>query len=234
MNRDTYKLRGEAGMEALVVVEGVNDGMVHFFPYGGGFVVRRPEVEFHSKYEKVTDQEIEQLANTYRAAMFCGDWFSLKDDQWLPSMPGYTNGHTWNGWATPLFEKDVVLEAMKDQRLGGFGLEKMEYREDRDVFLILHDYGCSGVEGVDVKAVFDEAVAQGLDAGYLDTTVAKHGIEGQVEICKAQMIVAGNEVKKVYAIGDGWCWYEDQPEDQAVVEEIPVEAVSNDYLERHG
>lgn len=99
-----------------------------------------------------------------------------------PSYPGWTNGHLWNGWQTPVFEKKVVEKILKDfskvYRDSG-DLDHMtwwKYDEETDSFVLEEQKG-------------EEPVV----------------IEGF-------QIYAGGKTRTVYSVGDGWTWEEDKEE----------------------
>jgi len=94
---ETYVRRdGEYPQDAWEVMSRT-DGEVQMAPCGGGFVVRIPaeslEVQFRP-YDPATD-----LA-PFQAVRVTGDWLPEGE-----TLPAYTRGERWNGWATPVFEK---------------------------------------------------------------------------------------------------------------------------------
>lgn len=57
------------------------------------------------------------------------------------TFPGFTSGETWNGWATPLFSRDVALQiaaALRSTPTSTEGPMELRYDEDEDAF-VLHD-----------------------------------------------------------------------------------------------
>jgi hypothetical protein len=216
--------RAAAGaMASAVVVQEKRDTdekdgqmKVWFFPYGGGFVYKMPVDEFDAMHTEVSQEEFHKLLSVYRPGEFYGDWFAMDEDALaLPNMPGYTNDQHWNGWAMPLFEKPVIDEALQDDRLGGEGLNKITYVEDKDAYVIIDTYGERLSDAVDRDAVIKAAFDSGKS--YLETKVSEHGFEGYVEIVTPEFILVGNELRKVYNIGGGsWCWNEDEKEEEAV------------------
>lgn len=68
------------------------------------------------------------IAETYRKGYFTIDSFGKQ------SFEGYTTGMTWNGFATPYFEKDVALRIV--ELFKGNDFEVAKYNEDEDVIMI--------------------------------------------------------------------------------------------------
>ena len=50
--------------------------------------------------------------------------------------PGYTNGHHWNGWATPFFDIRVAMRLMDEYNDGAYDMPKMFYEDESDSFII--------------------------------------------------------------------------------------------------
>ena len=45
---------------------------------------------------------------------------------------GITNGETWNGWATPYFEKSTMLEIIENYNLHSEDGSKLEFSEEKN------------------------------------------------------------------------------------------------------
>lgn len=72
------------------------DGIVTFYPQGGGFARMLPRIVFDSLYKE------EQAAPAFRCGLFSGDWMEGE------TFPGFTDGDRWNGWAMPLFDFETA------------------------------------------------------------------------------------------------------------------------------
>lgn len=63
-----------------------------------------------------------------RRAKFTGDWMD-------GTLPGFTTGQTWNGWAMPLFEFETVnkiIEGMRNDE------QTLTYYPTRDAFVYVN------------------------------------------------------------------------------------------------
>jgi hypothetical protein len=60
----------------------------------------------------------------------------------VPAYIGYTDGDTWNGWATPYFEKDQAMRLMEDYNKNTES--PMFYNEEFDTF---YHFGTDGYSG---------------------------------------------------------------------------------------
>lgn len=76
------------------------DGMVHFSRQGGGFVMQLTAADFAAKFTRAD-------LPTYSAIEVDADW--LPDGMTLPA---YSNGMRWNGWAMPYFERDTATRLL--------------------------------------------------------------------------------------------------------------------------
>jgi hypothetical protein len=100
-----------------------------------------------------------------------------------PPYPGWTDGHLWNGWATPAFEKKVAERILKD-------FSKV-YRDYNDLDHM-------------VWWKYDEES---------DSFIYEEIKGEELMVIKGFKIHAGGKTRTVYPIGDGWTWdEEDQKE----------------------
>lgn len=96
--------------------------IVEFSAQGGGFVQKAPRAEFEKRFKPAAP-----LAFSLQAV----------SAEWLPddlTLPAYTNGQRWNGWAMPYFPAETahaLLEYMPDLR----------YDASQDAFVSKSDGG---------------------------------------------------------------------------------------------
>lgn len=71
---------------------------------------------------------------TLRRATFRADWMD-------ETLPGFTHGHKWNGWAMPLFEFETankILDSMKplayDQKADAFIFTDPDWPDEPDIY----------------------------------------------------------------------------------------------------
>ena len=83
------------------IVPSSPEGVVSFYPQGGGFQRTLPVIVFEALYKP------ESAPPAMRRAIFSGDWM---DETW----PGFTDGMRWNGWAMPLFEFETASKIFAD------------------------------------------------------------------------------------------------------------------------
>lgn len=95
------------------------DGVVTFYPQGGGFQRMLPVIVFHSIYKQ------ERAAPGFRRAVFVGDWNEKP-------VPGFTDGNRWNGWAIPYFEFETAQEIMAET---GEDPSVFRYDPEEDAFI---------------------------------------------------------------------------------------------------
>ena len=119
MSARTYIPVGNTPPEGLVSVIEFGE-TVQCSSYGGGWAKALPKAAFLAEYREVHQDEL--AAIEHRAGFFA------IDDYFEPPVPGYTTGIRWNGWATPVFEKDQI-----ERIAAQFG--DITYDEKRDVFI---------------------------------------------------------------------------------------------------
>ncbi|ABO59901.1 hypothetical protein LA345_39795 (plasmid) [Burkholderia vietnamiensis] len=110
-----------------IVVSKMGDE-VEFFPQGGGFLHRMNRAEFDQKFTVAQPAPFARVNVT-------GDWL---DDG--VSLPAYSDGRRWNGWAMPYFTRE---EGTRLATLIGC----MRFDADRDAFV-------ARLEGDDEDYVF--------------------------------------------------------------------------------
>jgi hypothetical protein len=97
------------------------DGVVTFYPQGGGFQRVLPTIVFDSLYKP-------ELAEPgFKAARFSGDWMEGE------TFPGYTDGNRWNGWAMPLFDFETAQRIVEGTNDPG-----LRYDSELDAFVYLN------------------------------------------------------------------------------------------------
>ena len=67
---------------------------------------------------------------TFYASLFCID--SSEEEVF----PGFTSGETWNGWACPLFTREVAEKVLADSEKVGY---KVVYDEERRAFVVRYE-----------------------------------------------------------------------------------------------
>lgn len=114
---------------ALRVVELHPDGRLTAAPEGGGFEMTfGPDGVKRYAFRVVSKEE---LLPVYRVGMF------QLDDIWPDhSFEGYTSGRRWNGWACPVFEKDVAMLLVKALQKEHSKKEYARYNKETDTFEI--------------------------------------------------------------------------------------------------
>lgn len=91
--------------KALEVLKILGGGFFEASPVGGGFVMKFGPVQMEKyKFRKVLQDE---MVMPWRRGKFSMDF--LGDT----TIPGWTTGDVWNGWATPFFEKKEAEQVMK-------------------------------------------------------------------------------------------------------------------------
>lgn len=191
-----YLPNGAANLGPAVYVDSRADGVVTFFPAGGGG--RRPlrAVEFETGFHQVSQEEFDQLHDVYERVAVTADWF---ED--LPSMRGYSNGQLWNGFLTPVFEKDEILAAIADARLGSNPGSIVSFDERHNAFVSIMTPGGEALPEFDHLGAVDAAIADNCS---IELSVNEEEVWVTV-FPSLQITVDGNDVE-VFAIGDGWVW----------------------------
>ena len=103
----------------IVTVDGTIDPRsekVSFFPRDGGFGKSTDPQRFLSDFELLTDDDIILIDSDYKPFKF---GFDCEGEGPNEVYTGWTNGRTWNGWASPLVEKAVLLEWIGNTQLCG-------------------------------------------------------------------------------------------------------------------
>lgn len=101
-------------------VDHPDDGMVRFFPDGGGFMQTMPAEEFRrtfSPYHGEPEYELKEVG---------GDFFEAELLMKNP-IRAYVSDRRWNGWVMPYFDFETAKRLMKH-------LPELEYDEVKDVF----------------------------------------------------------------------------------------------------
>lgn len=70
------------------------------------------------------------MQQTMRRATFGADWMN-------GTLPGYTDGKTWNGWAMPFFEFETAKKILADM---GEDESVLRYDPDQDAFIYTNHY----------------------------------------------------------------------------------------------
>ena len=90
--------------------------------------------------------------------------FSINDG---PSFEGFTDGETWNGFAMPMFTKEVALEVAKSMAAGNV---VVAYNNETDTFYVLDTFYVQ--EEMDVcNAPIDPIHAKAITHGHTDEPV---------------------------------------------------------------
>lgn len=131
MTKDTVKQPGEtslysdqAGNLVQVLWTSTSDS-VEFTRQGGGFVQKASRADFERQFKPAT------VRHYYLSAVTA---------DWLPgglTVPAYTNGMRWNGWAMPFFTFEAatqLLEHMPDLRYDSVKDVFYSQSSDEDVF----------------------------------------------------------------------------------------------------
>lgn len=105
--------------ERVMQVNSVTADEVQCYKMGGGFVIRIPTSELHH-YDIVDESRFDNLS--WRPA-----FFEVADFRYA----GFTDGDAWNGWATPVFTKQVAIQIAKDLDSPD---ERLAYDESLDAF----------------------------------------------------------------------------------------------------
>lgn len=79
----------------VVEVLARENGVVRYYPAGGGFTHTAPEDEFDHHFTPLTAEELRPVFRPGRYGI---------DDLFEPTLPGFDCGSMWNGWALPHFE----------------------------------------------------------------------------------------------------------------------------------
>lgn len=90
---------------------------VEFSPQGGGPVHKMPRVEFERRFKPAA-------LPAYSLVGICADW--LPDDV---TVPAYSNGRRWNGWAMPYFSIEAAQSLLKL-------MPELRYDSARDAFIM--------------------------------------------------------------------------------------------------
>lgn len=96
---------------------GVPPQRISFAAQGGGFVQSLPADEFERHF---------------RPTALPGFSLTAVSGEWMPegeSLPAYSNGQRWNGWAMPYFTKETALGMLKDN-------PNVRFDEQQDAFVI--------------------------------------------------------------------------------------------------
>lgn len=117
--------------ESVAVIDKVEDGHVYFYPQGGGFQYKAEIDDFLSRYRPVDqEKDIPIIKQAYVSAEFFGE-----NEKTIPC---YTTGDRWNGWACPMFDIDAAMRVMEGYNEATteseYGL--MSYDVNEDKFMI--------------------------------------------------------------------------------------------------
>lgn len=119
MNTKTYKIDNNF-YKAFI-----EEGMMKFYPAGGGFQQSMPLKEFYSIAE-----EIDSIPVVLEEASF-----SVDDS---PSFKGIHNPNSnWNGWAIPYFSLEVFKEVLV---MVNKNEEWLSFKEENGKYLMLDNY----------------------------------------------------------------------------------------------
>jgi hypothetical protein len=113
------------GAVERVIRDTDEDGLVYFYPFGGGFTYKVPSSEFFERfrhYDPVLD------AIRWHAVRVTGDWVEATESG-PDSYAAYSTLEPWNGWAVPYFPLD---EAIKIAAMA----PELEYDKDNDLFIL--------------------------------------------------------------------------------------------------
>lgn len=122
------------------------------------------------------------MANPYFTLFGIDSWSALS--QAVNLFEGFTFGDRWNGFATPLFTKDVAERVMQ-WIYGNPGSKNLGYDAEQDAFVGL------------------------LEGNYSDID---NPTEDEIDVWLGEDIVVEGRTIRVYAIGS-WCWVWDEMAD---------------------
>lgn len=140
--------------ERVMQVDSVTADEVKCYNMGGGFVIRIPTSELHH-YDIVDESRFDNL--TWRPALF-----EVADKLFYS---GFTDGKAWNGWAMPVFRKEVAMQIAKDLDSAD---ERIAYDEALDAFTCTQPGDDKPVlsEGFPIEVGGNKVHVYGLGGGY--------------------------------------------------------------------
>lgn len=109
---------------------------VAFHGRGGGFGKSTDPQTFLNDFVLLTDNDIHLMDANFQPFKFGFDWEDMAPNE---IYHGYTNGRTWNGWAIPHVEKDVLLQWVAKTTDDGFQIidsGTLRFDEDRDALIV--------------------------------------------------------------------------------------------------
>lgn len=157
-------------------------GYVLMHPQGGGMQIRVPEGEFDTHFEPAPPP-------VWKKAYFTIDGMKLV-------VPGFTNGHLWNGWQVPSFERHVV---------------DLLIAETRDPQYCTHHWKHG--EPTTLIMVDEQSKAEGASKR-----------DSEVEWLPMEITTDEGNTLTVYPFGDSWCWSLDQEEGPINLEALHADA----------
>lgn len=143
-------------------------GYVLMHPQGGGMQINVPEGEFDTHFEPAPTP-------VWKKAYFTIDGMKLV-------VPGFTNGHLWNGWQVPSFERHVV---------------DLLIAETHDPEHCTHHWKHG--EPTTLVMVDEQSKAEGASKR-----------DSEVEWLPMEITTEDGNTHTVYPFGDSWCWSLDQ------------------------
>jgi hypothetical protein len=181
----------------LRVIDAVTTTTVTSSPRSGGFLGTMERGKFEQLHELFDWERIARMERSFKPIEVTLDGY---DDGF--SVPAYTNGQLWNGWQTPVFEKDVLLKHIEAGTFTGPTM-RVWFDEEIQTFVTVMSLESKDLpENLDIRRLKNEALSENDYA-----QVEMKGL-GLVEVSIADVLKFGVEGREVvaYRAFDGRCW----------------------------
>lgn len=189
--------KGSDDLAALREIEEVGPGHVTSYPRIGGFLATMERGKFEQLYEHFESARIAEMERRFKPIEVTLDGY---DDEF--SVPAYTNGNCWNGWQTPVFEKDILLKHIEDGTFTGPTM-RVWFDEEIQTFVTVMSLESKTLPyDLDVQRLKNKALSENDFA-----QIELKGL-GLIEVSIADVLkleVGGKDVV-AYRAFDGWCW----------------------------
>lgn len=194
---DSFLPKGETTIDNLIKVHSVEGDVLSCSPEGGGFVRSIKVDAFLERYEFVDDARIEAMRAGYRSEMV-----SAGDDE--VGVPGWVNGHRWNGFLMPLLERSAV-ETMIEREFSNGGEYGTVLYPEGDGFVLVEAACGESLPPIDRERML-ALLGEGDRAEDEIEGRDKEPIEIYVTRCSPSEIEVDGRRIEVFSIGDGWTW----------------------------
>jgi len=194
-----YRPKNSENIQEFLRVHALQkDGQVHVAPAHGGPMFAIASELFNQVFEIAPDELLAALKRTYKTAEFSiGDHATYED-----RIPGYTNGQLWNGWQMPFFRREVIEQALEDQRMNTPYWKTFFFDEGA---VLISSEGSSNP--IPDDETFEDIKTMAMNGEELYEITLKSGLKVDAEWYPAQTITVDGEDIKVYPVGAGsWTW----------------------------